>query len=85
MHQLPYQSDRLPVLASIMYVFCLDCFAVCIVTSILRWTLFTQAATLKTVSNIDEISFLGAPPTAFLTLVGLTGLIVSNSYWSGHA
>ena len=85
MHQLPYQFHGLPVLATIMYVFTLVQFIIFISITILRWTVFRQAAMRKTAGNLDEICFLGAPPIAFLTLAGLTALILSNTSWGGHA
>ena len=85
MRLLPYQFNGLPVLSTIMYLFDLTLFVVISSVTILRWTLYPKAAQQKTAASIDEISFLGAAPIAFLTLTGLTGIIVSNAYWGGHA
>lgn len=57
---------------------------ICTMT-ILRWTLYPQAAQQKTAASVDEISFHAAAPIGFQTLTSLTGIIVSNAYWGGHA
>ena len=85
MHQLPYQFNGLPVLSTIMYLLDLTIFAIVCCMTILRWALYPKAAQRKTAASIDEIAFLGAAPITFLTLASLTGLIVSNAYWGGHA
>lgn len=85
MYLLPYQFNGLPVLSTIMYLFDLTLFVVISAMTILRWILYPKAAQQKTAASIDELSFLGAAPIAFLTLTSLTGLIVSNAYWGGHA
>lgn len=85
MHLLPYQFRGLPVLSTIMYLADLTFFVIICSMTILRWTLYTKAAQQKAAASIDEISFLGAAPIAFLTITSLTGLIVSNAYWGGHA
>lgn len=85
MHQLPYQFNGLPVLSTIMYLAELTLFVIICSMTILRWTLYPKAAKRKTAASIDEIAFLGAAPIAFLTLTSLTGIIVSNAYWGGHA
>lgn len=85
MHQLPYQFHGLPVLSTIMYLADLTFFVIICSMTILRWTLYPKAAQRKTAASIDELSFLGAAPIAFLTLTSLTGIIVSNAYWGGHA
>ena len=85
MHLLPYQFHGLPVLSTIMYVVALVLFVLVCSMTILRWTLYPKTALRKTAASVDEISFLGAAPIAFLTLTSLTGLIVSNAYWGGHA
>lgn len=85
MHQLPYQFNGLPVLSTIMYLVDLALFVVVCTMTILRWTLYPKAAQRKTAASIDEIAFLGAAPITLLTLASLTGLIVSNADWGGHA
>ena len=85
MHNLPYQFRGLPVLATIMYVFELVQFVIIAIVTILRWTLYPKGAMKNTAGSLDQISFFGCPPIAFMTLVGQTALIVSNAYWGGHA
>ena len=85
MHLLPYQFNGLPVLSTIMYLLDLVLFLLVCTMTILRWTLYPKTARRKAAASLDEISFLGAAPIAFLTLTSLTGLIVSNAYWGGHA
>ena len=85
MYLLPYQFNGLPVLSTIMYLVDLTLFVIVCVLTMLRWILYPRVAQRKTAASIDEISFLGAAPIAFLTLTALTALIVSNAYWGGHA
>lgn len=75
---LPYQFNGLPVLSTIMYM--LD-----FTLSVIICTMTMKIAQRKTAANVDESSFLGTVPIAFLTLTSLTGLVVSNAYWGGHA
>ena len=85
MHQLPYQFHGLQVLSTIMYLLDITLFVMVCCVTILRWTLYPRVAQRKTAASIDELAFLGAGPITLLTLASLTGLIVSNSYWGGHA
>ena len=85
MHLLPYQFRGLSVLSAIMYLAGLTLFVIICSMTVLRWILYTKAVQQKAAASIDEISFLGAAPIAFLTITSLTGLIVSNAYWGGHA
>lgn len=85
MNLLPYQFHGLPVLSTIMYLASITFFVIICSMSILRWTLYPKSVQQKAAASIDEIAFLGAAPIAFLTLTSLTGLIVSNAYWGGHA
>ncbi|KAL9070531.1 MAG: hypothetical protein Q9161_004828 [Pseudevernia consocians] len=85
MHQLPYQFNGLPILSTIMYLLDLTIFALVCCMTTLRWALYPKAAQRKTAASIDEIAFLALAPITFLTLASLTGLIVSNAYWGGHA
>ena len=79
MRQLPYQFNGLPILATIMDVFTLVRYVMITSVTTLRWTVYRQAATRNTAGNIDDISFLGLPPIAFLTITELTALIVISS------
>ena len=85
MHLLPYQFNGLSVLSTIMYLFNLVLFVLICTMTILRWTLYPKAVQEKTAASIDEISFHAAAPIGFQTLTSLTGIIVSNAYWGGHA
>ena len=85
MHLLPYQFHGLPVLSTIMYLIQITVFVIACSMTILRWTLYPEGAQRKAASSLDEIAFLGAAPIAFLTLAALTGIIVSNASWGGHA
>ena len=85
MHLLPYQFRGLLVLSTIMYLADLTFFVIICSLTILRWILYTKAVQQKTAASVDEISYLGAAPIAFLTITSLTGLIVSNASWGGHA
>ena len=85
MQLLPYQFNGLSVLSTIMYLFNLVLFVLICTITILRWTLYPQAAQQKTAASVDEISFHAAAPIGFQTLTALTGIIVSNAYWGGHA
>lgn len=85
MQLLPYQFNGLSVLSTIMYLFNLVLFVLICTMTILRWTLYPQAAQQKTAASVDEISFHAAAPIGFQTLTSLTGIIVSNAYWGGHA
>lgn len=85
MHLLPYEFRGLFVLSTIMYLAALTFFVIICSMTIMRWILYTKAVQQKAAASIDEISYLGAAPIAFLTITSLTGLIVSNAYWGGHA
>ena len=85
MHLLPYQFNGLSVLSTIMYLFNLVLFVLICTMTVLRWTLYPKAAQEKTAASIDDISFHAAAPIGFQTLTSLTGMIVSNAYWGGHA
>ena len=85
MQLLPYQFNGLSVLSTIMYLFNLVLFVLICMVTILRWTLYPQAAQQKIAASVDEISFHAAAPIGFQTLTSLTGIIVSNAYWGGHA
>ena len=85
MRLLPYQFNGLSVLSTIMYLFNLVLFVIICIMTILRWILYPKAAQQKTAASIDEISFHAAAPIGFQTLTSLTGIIVSNAYWGGHA
>lgn len=85
MHQLPYQFHGLPVLSAVMYLAGITFFVIVCSMTVLRWTLYPKIVQQRTAASVDEIAFLGAAPIAFLTLTSLTGLIVSNTYWGGHA
>lgn len=85
MHLLPYQFNGLPVLSTIMYIFDLVLFSVFMIVTLLRFIMFPSATQKALTTSVDELGFLGALPVAFLTLTELTALIVSNSYWGGHA
>ena len=85
MRLLPYQFNGLSVLSTIMYLVDLVLFVIICTMTILRWTLYPQAAQQKTAASVNEISFHAAAPIGFQTLTSLTGIIVSNAYWGGHA
>ena len=85
MHKLPYQFNGLHVLSIIMYLVDLTLFVIVCSMTILRWALYPETAKRKSAASIDEIAFLAAAPITFLYLTSLTGLIVSNAYWGGHA
>ena len=85
MHLLPYQFHGLPVLATIMFVLDIILFVLVSILFIIKWTVYPHTAVQKTAGNLDEIGFFGAAPISFLTITALVGIIVSNSYWGGHA
>lgn len=84
-HEIPYQFKGLYVLSIIMYLVDLTLFVIVCSMTILRWALYPKAAKRKSAASIDEIAFLAAAPITFLYLTSLTGIIVSNAYWGGHA
>ena len=85
MYLLPYQFSALHTLSAIMFVFAIFLFTIIAVMTIIRWTSYFRVAIQKTTDNVDEICFLSAAPIGFLVLTSLTGLIVSNTPWGGHA
>ena len=85
MHTLPYQFPGLRVISTVLFVVDLVIFILCSVLMSLRFLLYRRAAWDEITSDVNELCFMSCFPIAWMTLTSLTSLIVSNSYWGGHA
>lgn len=83
MNLLPWQFDGLGVLATIMFVWNLVLFSTFTIISLMR--LFRHAGHVKseTDNSVEELSYLGAPAIAYLTLVSQVTLTCSTSWGYG--
>jgi tellurite resistance protein TehA-like permease len=88
MNLLPWQFRGLGILSTIMFVFNLVLFTLFTLISLLRLVKFPRHVLTQTLSHQGELSFLGAPPIAYLTLVAQVTLTCSTAWgyaWSVFA
>jgi tellurite resistance protein TehA-like permease len=77
---LPYHFTGQSVLATILFVFNIAIFALLSLLSIYRLIQHRTHVISQTLNNAEELSYLGAPPTAYLTLVAQISLTCSTSW-----
>jgi tellurite resistance protein TehA-like permease len=77
---LPYRFSGLGILSTILFVLNIALFVTFTVLSLARLYLHRAHVTHVTLTNADELSFLGAPATAYLTLVAQVALTCSTSW-----
>jgi tellurite resistance protein TehA-like permease len=80
MNLLPWQFRGLGVLSTIMFVFNISIFTVFSLISIVRLLKFRHHVKSETFGSAEELSYLGAPPTAYLTLVAQISLTCSTAW-----
>jgi tellurite resistance protein TehA-like permease len=80
MNLLPWQFNGLGILSTIMFVLNLVIFVVFAILSLLRVFMYPRYVKRQITSSVDELSYLGAPPTAYLTLVGQVALTCSTAW-----
>ena len=85
LHQLPYQFDGLGVCSVIAFLVDFVLFIIFSIIFLARLVLFSKQTVAEITDNIQDLSFLGCWPIAWLTLSSLVALIVSTSGWGGHA
>jgi tellurite resistance protein TehA-like permease len=85
MHELPYQFGALRIIATILYLADLVIFILCSTCMILRFCIYRKAAWTEITSDVNELCFMSCYPIAWMTITVLTSLVVSNSFWGGHA
>ena len=83
MNLLPWQFRGLGVLATIMFVFNIVLFTVFALISLLRLAKFPRHVKMQTLTHEEELSFLGAPAIAYLTLVAQVTLTCSTAWGYG--
>jgi tellurite resistance protein TehA-like permease len=82
---LPWHFSAQGILSTILFVFNLVLFVVFTLLSITRLFLHSRYVHRTTLSNEEELSFLGAPAIAYLTLVAQVSLTCSTAWgynWS---
>jgi tellurite resistance protein TehA-like permease len=77
---LPYRFNGQGILATILFVFNLVLFTLFTLLSLVRVFKFRAHVTSLTLSNAEELAYLGAPPTAYLTLVAQVALTCSTAW-----
>jgi tellurite resistance protein TehA-like permease len=77
---LPYHFTGQGILSTILFVFNLVLFTFFAALSIVRLLKFRQHVASQTFSSIEELSYLGAAPTAYLTLVAQVALTCSTAW-----
>lgn len=85
LHQCPYQFRGIGVLSTIMFIVDLVLFIVFSSFFIARLVLFRPEAYHEIVGNIAELTLVACWSIAWLTLVSLVSLVVSQAKWGGHA
>ncbi|KAF2033789.1 C4-dicarboxylate transporter/malic acid transport protein [Setomelanomma holmii] len=77
---LPYHFAGHGILSTILFIFNIALFTAFTLISILRASKFRHHVRTQTFSSLEELSYLGAPPTAFLTLVAQVSLTCSTAW-----
>lgn len=80
LHLLPYHFTAQGILSTILFIFNLVLFVSFTLLSILRLLRYRRHVRSQTFSSIEELSYLGAPATAYLTLVAQVSLICSTAW-----
>jgi tellurite resistance protein TehA-like permease len=80
---LPYRFAGLGILSTILFVFNVAIFAVFAVISLARLYMHRSHVVNLTMTSSEELSYLGAPATAYLTIVAQVSLTCSSA-WGFH-
>lgn len=83
MNLLPWQFNGLGILATIMFVWNLVLFSFFTLISLLRLFKYPRHVREESVYSIEEMSYLGAPAIAYLTLVSQVILTCSTAWGYG--
>lgn len=82
LHLLPYHFTAQGILSTILFVLNLLLFTLFSLLSIIRLIRYRTHVRSQTLSSLDSLSYLGAPATAYLTLVAQVSLTCSSAW--GH-
>jgi tellurite resistance protein TehA-like permease len=77
---LPYHFSGQGILSTILFVFNILIFAVFTLLSLARLFAHRHHVHSETLKSVEELSYLGAPPTAYLTLVAQVSLTCSTAW-----
>ncbi|KAH6461449.1 hypothetical protein HBI59_060400 [Parastagonospora nodorum] len=77
---LPYRFSGQEILSTILFVFNIVIFAIFALLSISRVFTHRRHVNNETLNSVEELSYLGAPPTAYLTLVAQVTLTCSTAW-----
>jgi tellurite resistance protein TehA-like permease len=77
---LPYRFSGQGILSTILFVFNILIFALFTILSIVRVFTHRQYVNSQTLNSAEELSYLGAPATAYLTLVAQVSLTCSTAW-----
>lgn len=80
---LPYRFSGQGILSTIMFVFNLVVFSSFVLISIIRLSLYPRHAKFEAINTVEEISYMGAPTIAYLTLVAQVSLTCSTAWGHG--
>jgi tellurite resistance protein TehA-like permease len=80
MNLLPWQFRGLGILSTITFLFNLLLFTIFTLLSLLRLLKHPSHVRSETLNSAEELSYLGAPPTAYLTLVAQVTLTCSTAW-----
>ena len=83
MHILPWQFNGLGILSTVMFVWNTVLFCVFSLISLVRIFKYPRHVQQESVSSIDEMSYLGAPAIAYLTLASQVILTCSTAWGYG--
>lgn len=84
-HLLPYQFSGQGVISTVLYVLDLLIFILCSTLISLRFLRHRKSAWVEITSDVNELCFMSCFPISWMTLTALTSVIVSNTFWGGHA
>lgn len=77
---LPYRFSGQGILSTILFIFNIVIFAIFALLSITRVFTHRRHVSTETLNSVEELSYLGAPPTAYLTLVAQVTLTCSAAW-----
>lgn len=80
MHILPWQFRGLGIISTIMFVFNLVIFVTFAILALVRLFTFPKHVKTETINVLEELSYLGAPAIAYLTLVAQVSLTCSEAW-----
>jgi tellurite resistance protein TehA-like permease len=77
---LPYRFSGVGILSTIMFVFNILLFTIFSLLSLFRLLKFRHHVHSETLNKAEELSYLGAAPTAYLTIVAQVALTCSTAW-----